>query len=152
MSDPIISPPTLDGFVAWAQWAMGVPTTAMSPTDPGWNFAFTISQDLVPLDFLQVNPDIYTLTVYNYGGSLLLNWQQDYPGQTYWADARKQFGTSSFTAGVIETANDVTTGESIAIGLGLKNLTLMDLQRLKDPYGRTATGFMQAIGTLWGLT
>ena len=55
-------------------------------------------------------------------------------------------------AGVITNANDVSTGEGLAVGEGLKNLQLMDLQRLKDPYGRQALAFMQSIGTLWGLT
>lgn len=152
MASPIISPPSLNGFIAWAKWAMGIPTTAMAPDDPGWLYAFTVAQDLVPTDLASGLPDIYTLTVYNFGGSLLIQWQQDYPGQTFWEDARKQFGVSSFTAGVIESASDVTTSESLAIGEGLKNLTLMDLQRIKDPYGRQALAYMQALGTCWGLS
>ena len=35
---------------------------------------------------------------------------------------------------------------------GLQNLTITDLQRIKDPYGRQAIAYMQSIGTLWGLT
>jgi len=152
MADPIVSPPTLDGFIAWAQWAMGIPTTAMSPTDPGWNYAFVVALDLVPYDYANSLPDIYTLTVYNFGGSLLLQFQQDYDGQTFWAEARAKFGVDSFVAGVINSASDVSTSQSLTVGQGLSNLTLIDLQRLKDPYGRTALGYMQALGTLWGLT
>lgn len=152
MADPIVSPPTLTGFIAWARWAMGVTTVVMSDDDPGWNYAFTVSQNLVPVDLSSGLPDIYTLCVYNFGGSLLIQWQQDYPGQSFWFDARKQFNVSSFTAGVIESASDMSTSESLAVGDGLKNLTLLDLQRLKDPYGRQALAYMQTLGTLWGLS
>ena len=65
---------------------------------------------------------------------------------------RKNFGVNNFTAGVITSASDNGTAESMAVGMGLQNLTLTDLQRLKDPYGRQALSWMQDIGTLWGLT
>ena len=79
MASPIASTPTLDGFIAWAQAVMGIPTTAMSPTDPGWNYAFVVALDIVPTDFAAQVPDIYTLTVYNWAGSQLLQFQQDIP-------------------------------------------------------------------------
>ena len=121
MADPIVSPPTLDGFIAWAYAVMGIPTTAISPDDPGWNYAFIVAVDLVPTDFANTLKDIYTLTVYNY-------------------------------AGVVTSASDVSTSETLAVGQGLQNLGLLDLQRIKDPYGRQAVAYMQTLGTLWGLT
>lgn len=147
----IENPPTLAGFIAWARTVMGVPTTVMADDNPGFDIAFTVSKDLVPLD-LNRSPDIYTLTVYNLGGSLLIQFQQDPPGYTFFADARKAYGVNSFVAGVISSAADSTTSESLAVGKGLQNLTIWDLQRLKDPYGRVALGYMMMIGTLWGLT
>lgn len=151
MADPIVSPPTLSGFVSWAQAVMGIPTTALSPTDPGWNYAYTVAVDLVPTDFANTLPDIYTLTVYNYAGSLLLQFQQDYRGQTFFANARASYGINNFVPGVVTSAADSTTSESLAVGVGLQNLQLIDLQRIKDPYGRQALAYMQSIGTLWGL-
>jgi hypothetical protein len=151
MADPIVSPPTLDGFIAWAYAVMGIPTTAMSPTDPGWNYAFVVAQDLVPDYFSGTLDDIYTLTVYNYAGSQLLQFQQDYNGQTFFADARQAYGINNFIAGVVNSASDVSTSETLAVGRGLQDLGLLDLQRIKDPYGRQAIAFMQTFGTLWGI-
>ena len=152
MSDPITNPPSLTGFVAWSQAVMGLTSAVISPTDPGYAYAYQIALNIVPQDFLVQVPDIYTLTVYNWAGSQLLQFQQDYAGQNFFANARQGYGINNFTAGVINSASDVSTSESITIGKGLQNLQLMDLQRIKDPYGRTALGFMQSIGTLWGLT
>lgn len=147
----ISNPPTLAGFIAWTRAVMGIPTTVMADDNAGYDIAFTVAKDLVPYDLNSI-PDIYTLTVYNLGGSLLIQFQQDPVGQTFFADARKSWGVNSFVAGVIEHAADSTTSESMAIGQGLKNLTIWDLQRLKDPYGRVALGYMMMVGTLWGLT
>jgi len=152
MSDPITNPPTLAGFIAWAQAVMGLTSIVIPPTDAGYNYAFNIALDVVPQDFASTIPDIYTLTVYNWAGSQLLQFQQDQPGQNFFATARNAYGINNFTAGVINSASDVSTSESLTIGHGLQNLSMMDLQRIKDPYGRTALGFMQSIGTLWGLT
>lgn len=152
MSDPITSPPTLAGFVAWSQAVMGLNSVVISPTDQGYAYAFQIALDIVSKDFAYTVPDIYTLTVYNWGGSQLIQWQQDYAGQTFFADARKAYGMNNFVAGVINSASDVSTSETLAIGKGLQNLQLLDLQAIKDPYGRQALAFMQSIGTLWGLT
>ena len=152
MTSPIISPPTLEGFVAWSQAVMGLNSMVISPTDPGYAYAYGIALDLVPVNFLSLSPDIYTLTVYNWGGSQLLQFQQDIRGQTFFADARSSYGINSFVAGVINSASDVSTSEALTVGVGLSNLQLMDLQRLKDPYGRQALSFMQSIGTLWGIT
>lgn len=150
MADPITSPPTLAGFIAWSRAVMGLPTTAISDNDPGYAYAFQVAQDLVP-DGMGIN-DIYTLTVYNWAGSTLLQFQQDYPGQTVFSQARQAYGINNFTPGVVSSASDVSTSETLAVGKGLQNLDLLSLQRIKDPYGRQAIAYMQALGTLWGLT
>jgi len=152
MADPIVSPPSLNGFIDWARAVMGIPTTAMSPTDPGWNYAYVVALDIVPTDFAATVPDIYTLTVYNWAGSQLLQFQQDLPGQNYFATLRAQFGINNFVAGVVNAAGDVSTNESLSVGHGLRDLSILDLQRIKDPYGRLALSYMQQLGTLWGLS
>lgn len=152
MTDPITNPPSLTGFIAWSRAVMGLSTTVIADNDPGYAYAYQIATDLVPMDFAQGLPDIYTLTVYNWAGSQLLQFQKDIAGQTFFADARASYGINSFVAGVVDSANDVSTGEHLAVGKGLQNLQLIDLQRIKDPYGRQALAFMQTLGTLWGLT
>jgi len=152
MADPIVSPPSLNGFITWAQNVMGIPTSAMPQNDPGWNYAYVVALDIVPTDFAATIPDIYTLTVYNWAGSQVLQFQQDQPGQTYFATLRAQFGINNFVAGVINSAGDVSTNEALSVGHGLRDLSLLDLQRIKDPYGRVALSYMQQLGTLWGLS
>ena len=152
MTNPITSPPTLLGFIAWTRAAMGIPTTAIADDNIGYAYAYQVALDLVPLDFARTSPDIYTLTVYNFGGSNLLGWQQDIDGQTFFADARLSYGINNFVAGVINSASDVSTSESLSVGAGLQNLDLISLQAIKNPYGRQAMAFMQALGTIWGLS
>lgn len=152
MANSITSPPTLNGFIAWTRAVMGVPPTAIFDTDPGYDYAYQVALDLVPLDFSATLPDIYTLTVYNLAGSLLIQWQQDVPGQTYFDELRMKFNMDGFVAGVITSANDVSTGQTLTVGKGLQNLDLISLQAIKNPYGRQAIAFMQSLGTLWGLS
>jgi len=144
--------PSLAGFIAWTRAVMGIPTTAIPDNDPGYAISYEVALEVVPQDFAGVAPSIYTLTVYNWGGSQLIQYQQDIVGQTFFADARAAYNINSFVAGVVDSANDVSTGEHLVVGKGLQNLQLIDLQKLKDPYGRQALAYMQSIGTLWGLT
>lgn len=148
---PIAATPTVADFQIWAAAAMGLTTTVIPANDAGYSFAFQVATDLVPLDFQNI-PEIYTLCVYNYAGSLLLQNQQDQIGQTFFANARTAYGINSFVAGVINASNDVTTGESLSVGKGLQNLDINSLQLLKDPYGRQALSYMQMLGTLWGVS
>lgn len=151
MTTPITTP-TLEGFIAWTRTVMGLSTIVIPDDSPGYVYAYQVALDSVPLELGSVSPSIYTLTVYNWGGSLLLQFQQDITGQTFFADARKAYNMNSFVAGVISSASDEGTSESLTVGKGLQNLQLIDLQRIKDPYGRQALSFMQSISTLWGLS
>lgn len=152
MSDPINSPPTLAGFINFARQVMGITTIVMPDDNVGWNYAYTLAEAWVPDQINIASPDLYTVCIYNFAGSILLQYQQDIVGQTFFADTRKSFNINSFVAGVISTAADNSTSESLSVGKGLQNLQIGDLQRLKDPYGRQALAIMQSIGTLWGLT
>ena len=103
MADPISNPPTLAGYIAWSRVVMGLPTTAISDNDPGYVYSFQIAQDVVPDELNSAVPDIYTLTVYNWAGSTLLQFQQDYPGQTVFTAARQAYGINNFAAGVVRS-------------------------------------------------
>ena len=152
MTDPIDTVPTLAGFIAWSRVAMGIPTTAIADDAPGYAAAYQVAIAVVPTDYAATEGAIYTLTVYNWAGSQLIQFQHDIRGQSFFEDARRAFGVNSFVAGVVNSASDEGTSESLTIGKGLQNLSLMDMQRLKDPYGRQALAFMQTFGTLWGLS
>ena len=152
MTTPITPPPTLAGYIAWTRDVMGIPTIAIPDNDVGYETSYNVALELIPLTLNEMSPLIYTLTVYNWAGSNLLQFQQDIVGQTFFADLRKGFGINSFVAGVINSASDTGTSESLSVGQGLQNLDMLSLQRIKDPYGRQAVAYMQSIGTLWGLT
>lgn len=152
MTTPITPPPTLAGYITWTREVMGLPTQAIPSNDVGYQTSFDVAIELVPLTLNDMSPLIYTLTVYNWAGSTLLQYQQDIQGQTFFADLRKSFGINSFVAGVINSAADSSTSESLSVGKGLQNLDMLSLQRIKDPYGRQAVAYMQSLGTLWGLT
>jgi len=148
------STPTLTGFEAWVYAVMGIPTAAMPNNDPGFANAFAFAMALVPTEMAAIDTSgiIYTATVYNWGGSQILQYQQDQSGQTYFSKARTAYGINNFVAGVISEASDTGTSQSMQIGKGLSNMDLLSLQRVKDPYGRQALAYMQSLGTLWGLT
>jgi len=84
--------------------------------------------------------------------SELIQYQQDQSGQVFFQAARKQFGVNNFEAGVVDEASDTGTSEHLAVGRGLKNMDMISLQRIKDPFGRQAVAILQSLGTLWGLT
>jgi hypothetical protein len=98
------------------------------------------------------SPTIYALCVYNLGGAILLEIAQDDPNSTYWADLRDKLGVNAFTPGLINSAHDQHTSESMMIPNQLQNLTLWDLQLLKSPWGRRYLMFAGQWGTIWGLT
>lgn len=152
MSDPIVSPPSLTGFIAWARVIMGIPMAAMSDDDAGWLYAFTIAMDWVPTDISLISADLYTLAIYNWGGSQLLQFQQDYTGQIFFTSARTSFKLDNFVAGVVGASADSSTSGTYIVGKGLSNMDIISLQRVKDPYGRQAIAIMQSLGTNWGLT
>lgn len=147
-----IAPPTLAGFIAFGRDVMGITTIVLPSENEGWLFAYGAAIDWVPDQLESASPNLYAICVYNFAGSILLQWQQDVSGQTFFADTRAAFNINSFVAGVITTASDNSTSESLAVGKGLQNLQIGDLQRIKDPYGRQALAIMQSLGTLWGLT
>ncbi len=143
---------------------MGITTDQLPDDAPVIGYAFNIALAIVSLELnlIDCSGVIYSDAVYNFGGDRILNFAQDAPDappvqgssppMAFFAFTRKQYGLNSFVAGVIEAAADESTSETIAVPDSLKNITLMDLQNLKTPYGRTYLAFAQMLGTLWGLT
>lgn len=152
MADPIDAVPTLAGFEAWVVPALGLTTAIIPANDPGYAMAYQIATNIVPANPMGALPDIFTLTTYNLAASYLLQLQQDQSGQTFFANARTQYGMNSFVAGVINGAHDETTGQTMTVGKGMANLDLLSLQNMTNPWGRAAMSYMMAAGTMWGLT
>ncbi|HGG2573807.1 TPA: hypothetical protein ACJFTY_001023 [Escherichia coli] len=54
--------------------------------------------------------------------------------------------------GLVSAAADQGTSGSITISDALRNLSLLDLQMLQDPYGRQVVAVLMQMGTVWGYT
>jgi hypothetical protein len=153
----------LDDFLTFIQDGMQIPVSALPTTSPSILMALAIAQSIVNPALQAVGPhsgnslgytgpSVYDLAVYNLAGDNLINFANDQPGQTFFAQSRKDYGINSFVAGVIASTADATDSESLATPEAMKNLTLQNLQNLKTPWGRQYLYFAQAYGTLWGLS
>jgi len=145
--------PTLAGFIAWVRSAMGIPEAALPDDSDFFVYAFNVALEIVNPALNCASPTIYTLAVYNLAGDNLINWAQDVPGQTYFSDARTTFKCFDFVAGVVLSAGDEGTSDSLVVPEAFKTFTMANLQNLKTPYGRQYLAFAQSYGpTIWGLS
>ena len=94
---------------------------------------------------------LYVEAVYNLGGDNLINYAPDQPGRTYFADLRRSMNITSFAAGLVQSASDSGTSDSLAVPDALKNLTISQLQNMKTPWGRRYLAIAQTYGTMWGV-
>lgn len=152
--------PTVGGFASFVQNVMGCPTADM-PSNTQLQTALDYASQWVPefLSSLSGGPAVnattnnyYVSTVYNWAGSLLIQYQQDASGQNFFSRARTTFGITNWVPGAIQSTSDEGTSQAMALGDGMKNLGFVEMQRAKDPYGRSALEVMQSIGPLMGLT
>lgn len=154
--------PTRAGFLVFIRDRMGIPVEVL-PDDSEWiDLSYELSLEIANAGIDDIAPKLYTQAVYNLGGSTLLSVAQDAAGAptipgseppvAYFAFARKQFNVNGFVSGVIQSANDETTGETMVVQEAAKNFTLANLQQLKDPYGRAYLAIVQSYGDIWGLS
>lgn len=144
--------PTLDGFTTFCRTIAGITTDVMPDGDPGFDRAFSIAQGMVPCEMNLLDSTIFTDCTYCWGVSVLVQFQQDQPGETFFADMRSAYGVNNLVPGVISSTADEATSTSLTVGRSLSNLSLTDLQRIKDPFGRQAIAYLMDLGTSWGLT
>lgn len=145
--------PTFEGFVGFVRNVMKVPASVMPDDDPTLMYCYKAALELVPADSgLYLLPMIYTSTVYNCGGSLLINYAEDVPPSTYWEDMRETFEIGGAITGLMTSASDQGTSGTTVISDALSNLSLADLMMMKDPYGRKVIAVLMELGPLWGLT
>jgi hypothetical protein len=141
---------------------MGVTTDQLPDSSEYFLFAYAVALEIVNRDIRVASCLMYTLAVYNLGGSNLINFAQDpngappvansKPQLPFFAYSRSQWKINSFVSGVIQSASDESTSESMVTQKAFENLTLADLQYLKDPYGRQYLSIAQRYGSLWGIT
>jgi hypothetical protein len=143
---------------------MGLTTAQLPDSSPYFCDAFGVATDLVSRRIQAASPRIYMLCVYNLGGSNLINFAQDPLGApsvgsntagepltffNYW---RWKWNILGPVSGVVSSAGDQGSATSLEVPQSLKDLTLNDLQKLKDPYGRVYLQYAQAQGSLWGVS
>jgi hypothetical protein len=130
----------------------GVPTTALPSDSPYITWALSYAEEMTLLVLRAVGQDYYCFAVYCLATSFLLNWCPDTPPGTFFADARKSMNLTSFTPGVVNSAADQGTSDSLLSPEFLQGLTLGQLQALKDPFGRAWLAAQQDLGAIWGIS
>lgn len=153
-------PPTLAGFTDFVANQMGISTTILPSNSPTINMAYCVAMQIVNRAICSVSPLMYQLAVYNLAGSNVLNYGQDLPDAAvyknklpFFAYTRKYYNMLGFVSGVIQSAADESTSESLVVQKAAENFTLANLQQLKDPYGRQYLAIAQSYGpSAWGVT
>ncbi len=156
---PGIQPPTLAGFQTFIVNTMGISNAILDPSDPVICMAFTVAMDVVNTVLASISPDIYTLAVYNLAGSNVINFAQDQAGAPnylnsnlpFFAYLRQKWNISGYVSGTIQSSSDVSTSETMVVPDYTKDMSLYDLQLIKDPFGRRYLAFAQMFGPLWGM-
>jgi hypothetical protein len=148
--------PTFAGFQWFVANYMLVPTESI-PDDTWLQVAYDQAVNLTYIAIASVpsqitSPSIYAMAVYNLAAALLVEFAQDTPPSTYWSDLRSKLGINSFQFGLITSAADQGTAESMYIPEVIKGMTLLDLQLAKSPWGRMYLMIAGQWGTIWGLT
>ncbi|EBH0378272.1 hypothetical protein FJ773_19630 [Salmonella enterica] len=140
--------PELAGFILFIRNTMGVNADALADDDPAVSLSWSMSLDWVNRQIACISPVLYSQVVYNLAASFLLN----FGPEVAFGPVREKLGINNFTAGVISASSDESTSQTRVVSDALKNLSLADLQQLKDPYGRWYLAIAQQYGDLWGLT
>jgi hypothetical protein len=151
--------PTLAGFSSFIYNIMGISPLVLPTDSPVISWSFSVATMLVNPALaivgssFSVTPEtnLYVEAVYNLAADNLINYAQDQPGRTYFTDLRASLKINNFAAGVVQSASDQGTSDSLAVPDSLKNLTLSNLQNLKTPWGRAYLAMAQTYGTMWGV-
>lgn len=152
--------PTFAGFQWFVAHIMAVPSGSIP--DSSWlQVAYDEAVNLAYYGLQSVpsqstTPSIYAFAVYNLGCALLLEFAPDDPNATppgtFWTNLRQSLGITNATYGMVNSAADQGTSESMYIPDVIKGMTLFDLQLMKSPWGRTFLMISGEWGTIWGLT
>lgn len=146
------SAPNATDLYTFLTTVAGVPTGALPSGSPYVTWALSYAEEQTLRVLCLIGRDYYCFAVYCLATSFLLNWCPDTPPSTFFADARADMKLTSFTPGVVNSAADQGTSDSLLSPDFLKGLTLGQLQALRDPYGRQWLAMMQDNGPIWGIS
>jgi hypothetical protein len=144
---PLPTTPTEADYLAnFLRTTVGISTAALPDSNVAIDTSYNLALETVNPLINAVSPVLYVQAVYNLAVDILYNIAQDTGSSTYFTDARKTWNIFGFVAGVVSTASDNGTGDSLVVPDSLSQLTLADLQNLKTPWGRAYL----AIAQKWG--
>lgn len=146
------SRPSLAGFLTFIRTVMGIGANELPDSNPVIAMAYDVALEIVNPAICEVSGLMYSLAVYNLGGSNVAYYAQDQPGKTFFFDLRKRLKIGIFVAGVVQSTADEGSATTLAVPDSLKNLSITDLQNLRDPWGIAYLGIAQKFGQQWGLT
>lgn len=169
----MVNEPSLARFITFIRTIMGIDTTVLPDGSAVIPIALKVALALVNQDLRQVTGQLcppiddhpismYVWAVYNLAGDNLLNYAQDLPDAAivpgsdppaaFFANTRRVWNVNGFVSGIIQSASDNGTGESMVVMDAAKNFTLGNLQNLKTPYGRAYLALSQDMGSIWGVS
>ena len=144
--------PNLPDFIVWVYQYMKVPLSALPADSPWPGYVFPLAQSFVPF-FPGVASIDFVLTTYNCAGHILIESTPDQPGSSFFDDTRKDFRIMEPVIWIVQSSSDEGTSNSFAIGEGMHNLTIADLEFYRTPYGRKFLNYAQSSGPgIWGLS
>lgn len=143
---------TLDGFNSFIRDSMQISVDLLPDSSPFIETAYTLSIETVNDIIASVSPTMYDTAVYNLAADTLLNIAPDQPTYSFFKDVRAKFDCIGFVSGVITSASDAGTSQSMVTPEQFTGLTLSDLQNLKTPYGRVYLSIAQKYGNIFAVS
>lgn len=158
--------PNLPDYTLWVQNVMGINVAYLPPSSPFLGYALGRAEALVlriPSGYGRCSPAgslmgfEYTLAVYNCAGHIQLKITPDQIVDgiqwEYFLKKREDFRLLNPITGMVASTSDEGTSSSFAVPDALAQLTAMDLDFMKTPWGREYIAFQQDYGpTIWSLT
>ena len=126
-------------------YAQGVNTSVLPTTSTYLPWAFTWGVNWTNTG-VNIPSPAYVLACYQGGMHYLVSIAQDEPGQTFWADLRKQYNMLSFVAGAVISSSDQGTSQTLSGSKGLEDLSLVAMDAIKTPWGQKWLQYQQTYG------
>jgi hypothetical protein len=155
--------PTLAGYIVFLR-NEGFPVGVL-PDNSYWiGASYNLAMNMVNTQLKAIPnadsdyPSLYAVAVYNFATDRLVNITPDNPALTppdnvFFATLRSKFKLSGFVSGVVQSTQDETTSVTLKVPAWASDLTLLELQLLKTPWGQAYLAIAQTMGpTSWGLS
>ena len=109
---------------------MGISSVVLPDDSPCLQESYDLSVETVNRAIQVAAPNSYRNAVYNLGGDIVINTAPDVDGSTFFADLRAKWNVLDPTSGVVQSSNDVSTGQAFVVPEQASTFTLGDLQNL----------------------